>query len=133
MKEWKIRQELYHRLHKEHSDDLNSIEVSITDDVVKHAVDYFISTDKGWIYPSKSYMVAICYSKWLSEHFGGIPEDYLNDEDLLYKNDPFFVEYSKDPKTYHSILNKIGGWNFDQTKGMVPDVKEYFEKEFIID
>ena len=133
MEEWKIRQDIYHRVHKDHSDDLNSIEVFITEDVVEHAVDYFVNDNKGWYYPSKSYMVAICYSKWLSEHFGGIPEDYLNDEDLLYKNDPFFVEYSRDPETYHSILKQIGGWDFDQSKGMIPDVKEYFEKEFIID
>jgi len=133
MEEWKVRQEVYHRLHKEHSDDLNNIEVTVTEDVVDHAVDYFVNKQKSWFYPSKSYMVAICYSKWLAEHFGGIPEDYLNDSELLYKNDPFFIEYSKDPETYHKILNKINGWFFDETSGMVPDVKQYFLKEFLID
>ena len=133
MEEWKVRQEVYHRLHKDHSDDLNNIEVIITEDVVNHAVDYFVNKQKGWVYPSKSYMVAICYAKWLAEHFGGIPEDYLNDSELLYKNDPFFIEYSRDPETYHRILNKINGWFFDETSGMVPDVKQYFVKEFLID
>jgi citrate synthase len=46
-------------------------------------------------------------------------------------NDPYFVEYSRDPKPYHQILNQIG-WDFDETQGMVPDVKQYFEEEFMI-
>jgi short subunit fatty acids transporter len=30
------------------------------------------------------------------------------------------------------ILSKIGGWNF-KFEGMVPDVKEYFNEEFMIE
>lgn len=133
MEEWKVRQELYHRIHKNYTDDLNNIEVTLTENVVDHAVDYFFTSNKGWIYPSKSYMVAICYAKWLSEEFGGIPEEYLNDESLLYKNDPFFIEYSRDPETYHKILQQINGWNFNEHTGMVPDVKKYFVEEFQLD
>ena len=87
----------------------------------------------GWIYPSKSYMVAICYARWLSEEFGNNPIDYLNDIDLLFGNDPYFVTYDEDTITYDQILGYIGGWQFNETKGYVHDVKSYFLKEFMID
>jgi hypothetical protein len=128
--EWKIRQEIYHRLNTEHSDDLNDKDIVITEDIVEDAVRYFFERDIGWIYPSKSYMVGICYAKWLSEEFGGDPTDYLNDSELLYGNDPYFVTYNEDKKVYDSILKNIGGWNFDSSSGMCPDVKQYFIEEF---
>ena len=130
MQEWKIRQEIYHRLHPSHDDDLNTKQITFTDNLVKDAVRYFTEEDIGWIYPSKSYMVAICYSRWLAKEFGGRPVEYLDQEDLLYNNDPYFVPYSKDPRSYIAILERIGGWDFEE-RGMVPDVKEYFLKEFI--
>jgi hypothetical protein len=133
MEDWKIRQELYHRLNTVHDDDLNNKNIEITDNVVIDAVRYFTEKDIGWIYPSKSYMVAICYAKWLSEEFGGNPINYLNDIDLLFGNDPYFIIYDEDAVTYNQILDYIGGWKFDQTKGMVPDVKKYFIEEFMID
>jgi hypothetical protein len=129
--EWKVRQEIYHRLKTEYDDDLKTKDVVLTDDVVKHAIEYFQKRDIGWIYPSKSYMVAICYSRWLAENFGGRPVEYLDDDDLLHGNDPYFVSYSRDPKTYHQILNAIG-WQFDELQGMVPDVKQYYNEEFMI-
>jgi hypothetical protein len=132
MQDWKIRQELYHRMNKSHSDDLKQFDVELTDNVVHDAVRYFTDRDIGWIYPSKSYMVGICYARWLAEDFGGRPLEYLEDPDLLYGNDPHFVQYSTDPRTYHQILNEIGGWTFDETAGMVPDVREYYEAEFLI-
>ncbi len=45
--EWKIRQEIYHRLNKEHSDDLNDKEVVITKNIVDDAVRYFFERDIG--------------------------------------------------------------------------------------
>jgi hypothetical protein len=133
MEDWKIRQELYHRLNTVHDDDLNDKNIEITDNIVADAVRYFTEKDIGWIYPSKSYMVAICYAKWLSEEFGGNPVDYLNDIDLLFGNDPYFLTYDEDVVTYNQILDCIGGWQFDQTIGYVIDVKKYFIEEFMID
>ncbi len=133
MVEWKLRQEIYHRLQLEHSDDLNTKDVEISENIVNNALRYFTETDVGWIYPAKSYMVGICYARWLAEHFGGRPVEYLEDPDLLYGNDPYFVQYSTDPGTYHRILTQIGGWEFDVTEGMVPDVYGYFREEFMID
>lgn len=133
MEEWKVRQAIYHRLHTEHSDDLSDKTIVIDSNIVQHATRYFTETDIGWIYPAKSYMVGICYARWLAEHFGGRPVEYLEDPDLLYGNDPHFVQYSTDPGTYHRILTAIGGWEFDQQQGMVPDVYGYFIEEFMID
>lgn len=130
MEEWKVRQEIYHRLNKEHDDDVKNFEITFTEDNVGDAVRYFTSRDIGWVYPAKSYMVGICYALWLSKEFGGRPLQYLDDPDLLYGNDPYFKRYSEDPHTYIQILEKIGGWDFDEGLGLCPDVKEYFKEEF---
>jgi hypothetical protein len=129
--DWKIRQEIYHRLTTEYDDDLKTKDVTISENIVNDAIRYFYDKDIGWIYPSKSYMVAICYARWLEYYFGGDAYDYLNDPELLYGNDPYFLEYSRDPKTYHEILETVT-WEFDENSGMVSDVKEYFLKEFLI-
>jgi hypothetical protein len=133
MTEWKIRQEIYHRLNKDFKDDLKQFDIEISDEIVKNCLKYFTEKNVGWIYPAKSYMVGICYSKWLSEQYGGTPYDYLDDPNLLYGNDPYFVNYSSDKKTYDEILNNINCWNFDETLGMVLDVKEYFIDEFMLE
>lgn len=133
MEEWKVRQEIYHRLKTAHSDDLSDKAVVITNDVVTDAVRYFNERNIGWLYPSKSYMVGICYARWLSEEFGGDPLNYLNDAELLYNNDPYFVIYNDAPQIYTEILEIIGGWNFNELQGMVPDVRGYFNEEFMID
>jgi hypothetical protein len=132
MEEWQIRQKVYHSLNTEHGDDLKTKKITITKNIVEDAIRYFKEKDIGWIYPSKSYMVAICYSRWLSLYFGGEPTYYLNRSDLLFNNDPYFLPFEKDSKTYIKILNEIG-WKFDEKSGMVPDVKEYFLKEFMIE
>ncbi len=132
MNDWKIRQEIYHRLNKEFDDDLNTKEIQISTNIVENAVRYFLKKDLGWIYPSKSYMVGICYARWLSEYFGGEPIDYLNEQSLLFDNDPYFKKYDLDQKNYDEIFKKINGWKFDDQLGMVPDVKEYFLKEFML-
>lgn len=133
MQDWKVRQEIYHRLHTEHSDDLNTKEIEISENVVDDAIRYFNEHDIGWLYPSKSYMVGICYARLLARHFGGEPVSYLNDPDLLFGNDPYFVTYNQDPETYSKILAAIGGWEFNENIGTVPDVYQYFFEEFMID
>jgi hypothetical protein len=40
------------------------------------------------------------------------------------------VVYSQDSKTYDLILVSIGGWQFDNELGVVPQVKHYFDLEF---
>lgn len=130
MEEWQVRQEIYHRLREETSDDLNKVDITISDDIVEQAIEYFRDKDKGWVYPAKSYVVAICYSKWLSERFGGSPYDYLNNANLLYVNDPYFVPYYEDKETYDRILETVT-WDV-KMEGIVPDIWTYFMDEFLI-
>lgn len=134
MQEWKIKQEIFHRLNKEHTDDLNKVEITecTPAQTLDYAIEYFTNDQLGWVYPAKSYVVAICYSMWLTRYFGGNFWDYLNDPDLLYNNDPYYVPYNDDKETYDSIVNAVG-LGFDPRLGVIPDIKEYFDKEFMID
>tara|TARA_B100000900_G_scaffold68519_1_gene53789 strand:+ start:287 stop:679 length:393 start_codon:yes stop_codon:yes gene_type:complete len=130
MKDWKIKQELYHRLNVVHEDDLSKVNIQKTNNVVDDAIKYFNERDVGWIYPSKSYVVAICYAWWLSHDFQEDFADLLNDKDLLYGNDPYFKPYSEDTDTYNAIIDKVLPLN--ETKGMVPDIKKWYTAEFML-
>jgi hypothetical protein len=130
MKDWKIKQELYHRLNVVHEDDLSKVNIQKTNNVVDDAIKYFNERDVGWIYPSKSYVVAICYAWWLSHDFQEDFADLLNDKDLLYGNDPYFKPYSEDTDTYNAIIDKVLPIN--ETKGMVPDIKKWYTAEFML-
>ena len=130
MKEYKIRQDIFYRQHPgEFDDDLNTKNVEISDDIVDNAVRYFTSTDIGWIYPAKSYAVAILYAWWIQEEFGEDFYEVLDDPELLYNNDPYFVPYSHDKATYDSIIYDLPQ---DMTGGMIPDIRRYFEEEFLL-
>jgi hypothetical protein len=129
MKEWKIRQEIFHRLNTEHDDDLSLHNVEVRDEIVENAVKYFTTTELGWVYPAKSYVVAICYARWLNQHFSEDFYESLNDPELLHGNDPYYVPYEQDKDTYNKILNAVG-FDFDEEIGIIPDVKMYFLKEF---
>jgi len=130
MFEWKVRQEIYHRLTKHHEDDAENFDIVISEDVVENAIKYFKTKDIGWIWPAKSYMVGICYARWLAEDYGGNPLEYLKDPALLYNNDPYFKPYNQDPTTYLKILENIGSWTFDVNTGVVPEVRKYYDLEF---
>ena len=132
MLNWKIRQKVYHKLNQYHDDDLSLHNIEITDNIIRDAIKYFTTTELGWVYPAKSYVVGICYAKWLNHYFAEDFYESLNDQDLLFGNDPYFVPYDKDKNTYDTILN-IVGFDFDETLGIIPDIKKYFIEEFLID
>jgi hypothetical protein len=126
MQEWKIKQEIYHRLNKEYSDDLNKVDIVISDDysdIIKH---FYQQVDQ-WIYPAKSYFVAVCYASWISEDYGDDLINLLKDPMLLAGNDPYFKTYDQDPTTYYKILKDIT--IPIQMFGMVPDVRRYYDEE----
>ena len=129
MKEWKARQSAYHLTASLFKDDLNNIEtVWRPDTVVEDALRHFEEYVDEWIYPAKSYVVAICYAYWLGKDFKEPFFQALNDDELLFNNDPHFVPYWHDEETYDAILDKM---NFDQTNGMVPDIYEYYKEEML--
>jgi len=132
MKTWKIQQEIYHKLNQLHDDDLSLYDVKLDSEIIKNAIFYFTTTDLGWVYPAKSYVVGICYAKWLKHYFAEDFYEALNDPDLLFGNDPYFVPYEKDKDTYDTILN-IVSLDFDEALGIIPDIKKYFIEEFLID
>jgi hypothetical protein len=129
MQEWKVRQAVYHRLNPSHDDDLSNFDIVISQNVVEDAIKYFTTTELGWVYPAKSYVVAICYARWIAENFSEEFYTVLDDRNLLFGNDPYFKPYSDASDIYNAILAKIG-LMFDETKGIVPDVRRYFNAEF---
>lgn len=125
MKEWKVRQEVYRRLNKPKSDDLNKVEIvwrpeTIVDDALMH----WNETVDEWIYPAKSYFVAICYATWIADDFQEDFYEVLDDPDLL-PDDPYFVPYSEAQETYDEILAEV---EFTDG-GMVTDVLKYYDEE----
>lgn len=138
MKEWKIRQELYHRLNRSHPDEYGPDDIEMMEDVwATPIIETVCRYMSGWVpekvvYPAKSYFVAIVYSRLLRDHFGENPLEVLDDPDLLHGNDPYFVPYSENTHIYDAIL-EVFGWDFDLTLGEIPDVKSYFDTEFMLD
>ena len=130
MQEWKIKQKLYHKLNKDYEDDLTDADIEITEDIAFHAIRYFKEKDIGWIYPSKSYMVAICYAFWIMEDYDENFYSVLKDPELL-PMDPYFVPYMDDRSTYDEIISIVCYNNKGKltTEGMVLDVREYYDAE----
>jgi len=128
MKEWKARQKAYHLTTELFKDDLNRVDITFSEDIVEDALMHFNEKVDEWIYPAKSYVVAICYAKWLERDFDEDFYETLDDRDLLYGNDPYFVPYSEDEKTYDAILAEL---DFSDDEGMVPDIYEYYQEEML--
>lgn len=127
MKEWKIKQEVYHRLNKEDSDNLNLVDIQITTNIKEDALRHFFEKIDEWIYPSKSYVVAFCYAYWISIDYDEDFWELLRDPNLLYGNDPYFKTYDEDPETYDFLFDHID-WPIPM-QGMVSDIKEYYNAE----
>ena len=136
MKEFKVRQYVYNRLHP--LDDLieeHEIVLNTNEDIVRLAVNYFNQDLDKLYFPAKSYSVAIIYSYLLDQNFG---EDFylsLNDPDLLGGNDKFFVPYSQDQANYDAILKELkvfsGEFKLQMNVKQVAKTVEYFQKEFL--
>jgi len=126
MKDWKARQAAFHHANKKYKDDLNDEEIVHSDDIVDDVLMHFAQYVDEWIYPAKSYVVGICYAKWLEQDFGEDFYEVLNDPDLLFGNDPYFVPYSEDENVYDAILKEL---DFNEDLGMVPDIYEYYREE----
>lgn len=131
MKDWKYKQQLYHltNFSDDHIEEKSYIIQN--DDLVKDIIEYFSIQSDVLIYPAKSYAVAIVYAKLLEKYFDEDFYEVLNDPELLYGNDQFFIKYSDDIDVYDEVISKI-----DLTfKNSIPQVRStisYFEKEFLI-
>lgn len=131
MKEYQTRQEIYRRLNKIESDDLNKVDIVWRpDNIVEDAVKHFSDIVDEWIYPGKSYFVAICYANWITEDFTESFYEVLDDPNLL-PDDPHFVRYSEAMEVYDDIL-WLCNWKTNY-QGMVPDVRKYYDEEMHYD
>ena len=128
MKEWKVKQEIHHRLNPQPVDDLNKLEIVYTEENIKEtALEHFFERVDDLIYPAKSYFVAVCYAYWISQDYNEDFWDLLRDPDLLAGNDPYYKTLDEDPETYSYLFDNID-WPIPMT-GMTPDVKEYYDAE----
>jgi GR25 family glycosyltransferase involved in LPS biosynthesis len=131
MKEWKVRQEMYHRLNHEFEDDLNKVEIVISKNIKEDAARHFFEYVNEWIYPSKSYAVAFCYAYWISQDFGDDFWELLKDPMLLAGNDPYYKTIDEDPEVYDYLFDVVD-WPI-QMQGMVPDIYKYYREEMMLD
>ena len=131
MLDWKTRQQLFNSTAEEFTDDLNKVDIRTEQDSVTWAVKHFNEHVDEWVYPAKSYFVALCYAYWISLDFGEDFYDCLNDPYLLANNDPYFKPYSEDKETYNAILEQVELPDPLAQTGMVPDVRSYYEEEMM--
>ena len=134
MKDWQIIQEMYHKLNSEHGDDLNQVDVVFRVNSLANDVRDYIKLPPevtGWVYPAKSYVVAICYAHWIAVDFNEDFYDLLDDETLLFGNDPHFAIYSESKEVYDEIIEEFG-LPLPNT-GVVPHIRKFYLKEFMRD
>lgn len=133
MKEWKVRQDVYHRLSQTHVDSFDRSEYDWvgwgSDVLVDDVCRYFSENPDKLTYPSKSIFVAIVYAKMIADVFQEDFIEVLSDQDLLYGNDPFFKPYPELKNVYDAVLEKVSP--IDLQKGQCPDVVEYWNAEFL--
>jgi len=133
MKEWKLKQEVYHRLNTTHKDTLLDKEISLIweeKDIVDWAIRHWNEKVDRFVYPAKSYCVAICYAKWIERDCGDNFYELLNDPLLLYNNDDYFETYKGKEHIYDPIIKAFPK---DEQLGMIPDIRGYYEKEIKYD
>ena len=134
MKEHKIRQQMFHTL--EIPDDYFNAPVFLRNhhsdsELVNEIVEYFTIPVDILKYPSKSYAVAIIYSKLLEIHFGENFYDSLDDLGLLFENDVFFVPYHQAKHIYDAVLEQIP-LDFNTNLPQIQTTIDYFRKEFYL-
>jgi hypothetical protein len=136
MKEWKIRQDVYHKLGtitdtpKLMNEGIVMQQLS-DNDLILDIVRYMTHPEPRLLYPTKSYAVAIVYATLLEQHFGENKLVVLDDPVLLYENDPYFIHYSEAKHIYDGVLSKLPillNWDIPQLAA----TKSYFLQEFIV-
>ena len=140
MKEWQIRHKIFHQVFKgtDLGDDLSKetiIEDFSKEKIIKKALEYPLIQTRELYYPAKSYAVGIIFAKLLEHYFEEDFLECLNNDKLLYENDPYFVVYSKDKETYDEIIKsfpfELLAKKEKCSQNLLKTI-EYFEKEFLI-
>ena len=129
MKDWKIWQEMYNRLVQDHTDARHLHRREEQPFHIEDALNYVRQQSPIGIYPAKSFMVAIIYAKMINEVYGDDFYETLNDPDLLYNQDDYFVPYFQAKDTYDQILLRLDGMGIWWKYGWAPKTVEYFYAE----
>jgi len=132
--EWKLRQKIYHATHpiKDKVDPL-ILSADQDEEIISRAIGYFSKPWRRLYYPSKSFAVAIIYAKLLERYFEADFYSVLDDPDLLYGNDHFFVRYSEAKNIYDKIIKAIPQEIEDSEISNVQETVAFFKEEFHID
>lgn len=124
---WKINQKIYSALADKK--DLLGIHIAsdklrtVQGDLISAINRQFYDCDFFWI-PAKSYCVALVYAVELAKDFGGLPQGYLNDSELL-PEDQYFSCYDHNPTVYDWFLIR-SHWH---QAPMTELIKQYYRKE----
>jgi hypothetical protein len=140
MKEWKVRQEIYHRLTSQTNrgdnfSDMNVIFEWDDNSIVRRALEYPILQNEYLYYPGKSFAIAVIYAQLLSKHFNEDLIDLLNDPNLLFGNDPYFKTYNEAKEIYDRILKEFPELSLNEASQFSKDMNKtltYFKQEFMI-
>lgn len=136
--DWKLRHKLFHTLFKDHDlgDDLSKetiVEEYEKEKIVQRATAYPVVQTKELYYPGKSYAIAVTFAKQLENNFGVDFYEALDDPDLLYGNDPYFVRYSDDKETYDKIIENFPWDAFEgECSENFKKTLYYFDFEFFL-
>lgn len=116
---------------KEKSESLKDKKIKLfsKNEIIDKSISYFYERDENIYLPSKSFSVAIIYSRLLADEFGGSMYDYLDMEDLFEYNQDMFT-YSQHKDIYDPIIEKVT-YTFDLDLGWVPETVKYFKEEML--
>jgi hypothetical protein len=128
-KEWKMWQQVYNSLVTDHSDDRKYHKLEYSSEKVENAFFYLNEKADYGIYPAKSRIIAIIYATMLEKVYGEDFYEVLNDPDLLYGQDDFFVPYLEDMDTYDAIIERLKTMPDWLEMGWAPKTVEYFYLE----
>lgn len=130
MQPWKEYQKRYNEIVSSHTDDVSNFEVKMDYDIVGAAIDFVTNKSEFAVYPGKSYIVGIIYATMLNKVYGVDVKEALDDPELLYGQDPYFVPYSNDPVVYDEILKRLDELSFNWLEsGWASQTVKYFYAE----
>lgn len=129
MKPWKEFQQRYNSIVTSHTDDVGNFEVKMNYNIVDAAIDFVTHKGQYALYPGKSYIVGVIYATMLNKEYGVEVKEALDDPELLFNQDPYFVPYSKDPQSYDEILKRLQDIPNWLECGWAPQTVKYFYAE----
>jgi hypothetical protein len=139
MKEWKLRQQIFHKIFSETNlgDNLDEqviIEEFDENTIVQRALEYPYSSSAVCHYPGKSFAVAIIFSLLLEKNFGDTIYNYLSDPDLFMGEDKYFTPYNENKFIYDLILKDFPLESISSPASFGTDIQKtinYFMLEYL--